>query len=66
MISGKHILSCLLLSLQVPSGSGSCNPGFVKCKNDGCVEDYKVCDSTDDCGDGTDEENCGRTLRIQQ
>jgi len=47
------------LSLSVPPESGTCIPGFVTCKREGCVEDYKVCDGTDDCGDGTDEENCG-------
>lgn len=47
------------LFLSVPSESGACGPGFVRCKRDGCVEDYKACDGTDDCGDGTDEENCG-------
>nr|XP_055035973.1 apical endosomal glycoprotein [Misgurnus anguillicaudatus] len=46
------------LDCAPPSASESCSPGFMKCKQGGCVEDFKVCDSTDDCGDGTDEENC--------
>lgn len=54
-IDHLEFLDC---ALPVPSESGSCSPGYVKCKNEGCVKDYKVCDSTDDCGDGTDEENC--------
>lgn len=32
---------------------------MVKCKHEGCVEERQVCDGSDDCGDGTDEENCG-------
>ncbi|XP_021324713.2 apical endosomal glycoprotein isoform X2 [Danio rerio] len=54
-IDHMEFLDC---ALPVPSESGKCTGGFVQCKRDGCVEEYKVCDGTDDCGDGTDEENC--------
>uniref|UniRef100_A0A9J7XLE9 MAM domain-containing protein n=1 Tax=Cyprinus carpio carpio TaxID=630221 RepID=A0A9J7XLE9_CYPCA len=57
-IDQMKFLDC---ALPVPPESGACGHGFVTCKREGCVEDYKVCDSTDDCGDGTDEENCEYT-----
>ncbi|XP_016407423.1 apical endosomal glycoprotein [Sinocyclocheilus rhinocerous] len=54
-IDQMEFLDC---ALPVPPENGTCGPGFVTCKREGCVEDYKACDGTDDCGDGTDEENC--------
>lgn len=52
------------LRLSVPPENGTCDAGFVECKQEGCVEDYKVCDGTDDCGDGTDEEKCGEIMNL--
>ncbi|KAK2827613.1 hypothetical protein Q7C36_018539 [Tachysurus vachellii] len=45
-------------ALPAPVGTGGCKVGFFQCKQGGCVEERAVCDGTDDCGDGTDEENC--------
>lgn len=33
----------------------------MECGREGCVDLRKVCDGTDDCGDKTDEQNCGET-----
>lgn len=49
-----HFLHCALPS---PPGTG-CAEGMLKCRNQACVEQRLVCDGTDDCGDGTDEDHC--------
>ncbi|XP_013782776.2 chymotrypsin-like elastase family member 2A [Limulus polyphemus] len=39
-----------------------CYPEEFQCKNRKCVLDEVLCDGTDDCGDGTDEEGCDLPL----
>ena len=35
--------------------------GYFRCKSTGgCVHPYSICNGYDNCGDGSDEENCGR------
>ncbi len=51
--------------LSIISSSGpqeSCQVGMFTCSNKVCVEQNRVCDYSDDCGDGTDEEFCGMTV----
>jgi hypothetical protein len=35
-----------------------CPSGYFTCKSKGCISQNRVCDLIDDCGDGSDEENC--------
>lgn len=36
-----------------------CSPGQVPCEVLGCVEQGQLCDSREDCLDGSDERHCG-------
>ncbi|KAI4891478.1 hypothetical protein NFI96_023830, partial [Prochilodus magdalenae] len=46
-------LNCLL-----PEPQESCQAGTFTCFNHVCVETSRVCDFSDDCGDGSDEARC--------
>ncbi|MFD3745440.1 hypothetical protein [Nocardia sp. NPDC058633] len=41
------------------SGTLSCEQNEFSCDNDRCVQRQWLCDGDDDCGDGSDERNCG-------
>ncbi|KAF7663376.1 hypothetical protein LDENG_00212220 [Lucifuga dentata] len=55
-IDHLEFLDC---ALPAPLPGKDCPAGTLACKRGGCVEQRQVCDGTDDCGDKTDEENCG-------
>ncbi|XP_067219288.1 MAM and LDL-receptor class A domain-containing protein 1 isoform X1 [Chanodichthys erythropterus] len=42
----------------LPEPHESCQEGMFTCSNHVCVEPNRVCDYSDDCGDGSDEELC--------
>jgi hypothetical protein len=37
----------------------TCAPNEFSCANAGCINNDRLCDFQDDCGDGSDEQNCG-------
>lgn len=44
-----------------------CEPDQIKCRNGLCKVKFWQCDGVNDCGDSTDEENCGKsTLYISR
>ena len=45
--------------------SGQYHQDFYKCNNSRCIEYNQVCDLVDDCGDMSDELNCGNHMICQ-
>ncbi|XP_027129851.1 MAM and LDL-receptor class A domain-containing protein 1 isoform X2 [Larimichthys crocea] len=48
-----------------PPPAGSCPLGFLPCENGRCFTPGQNCDFTDDCGDGTDEKDCGTSCSFE-
>ena len=51
---GDHIVTC--------SDDWECDLYKWKCTNGICVPKRHVCDGLDNCGDGSDETNCGKLV----
>ncbi|XP_074549659.1 MAM and LDL-receptor class A domain-containing protein 1 isoform X2 [Halichoeres trimaculatus] len=61
---------CLLASSaeieeNSPPPAGFCPSGLLRCENDRCFTPGQNCDFTDDCGDGTDEKDCGTSCSFE-
>lgn len=55
----RNVYGFPLFTSPVPLPGKECPAEMLACKRGGCVAQRQVCDGTDDCGDWTDEENCG-------
>lgn len=47
------------------SADVQCPPNFAKCAHGHCLEAKLVCDGNNDCGDNSDELNCGKHSEIK-
>uniref|UniRef100_A0AAQ5YMQ9 MAM domain-containing protein n=1 Tax=Amphiprion ocellaris TaxID=80972 RepID=A0AAQ5YMQ9_AMPOC len=62
---------CLLASSDAltdstpPPPAESCPSDFLPCENGRCFAPGQTCDFTDDCGDGTDEKDCGTSCSFE-
>ncbi|XP_066536368.1 MAM and LDL-receptor class A domain-containing protein 1 [Hoplias malabaricus] len=48
-----------------PPPSGSCPLGLLRCENGGCYEPEQSCDFINNCGDNSDEKNCGTSCSFE-
>ncbi|XP_066483744.1 MAM and LDL-receptor class A domain-containing protein 1 [Tiliqua scincoides] len=62
---------CLPSSKFLPDGpaelppTGSCSRGYLECLNGKCYKPEQNCDFEDDCGDNTDERECGTSCNFE-
>lgn len=67
MINSFLAVCFSLITSSVPLPGKECPAGMIECRREGCVAERQVCDGSDDCGDGTDEDNCGEiSSELQQ
>ncbi|XP_057354250.1 MAM and LDL-receptor class A domain-containing protein 1 [Manis pentadactyla] len=52
--------------LAVPIPTGHCPHGYRECQNGQCYEPEQSCNFVDDCGDYTDENECGASCTFEK
>ncbi len=64
MFYSPHLPQVLLSVYSLPLlAAGICNEFSYKCKNKQCVNKVNAeCDRDVDCSDGSDEQECGKSL----
>uniref|UniRef100_A0A7M4FXD0 MAM and LDL receptor class A domain containing 1 n=1 Tax=Crocodylus porosus TaxID=8502 RepID=A0A7M4FXD0_CROPO len=65
----KECLPSTDVLLEEPSAlppTGSCSHGYWECQNGKCYRPEQSCDFADDCGDNTDENECGTSCTFER
>ena len=44
----------------------ACSSGEFRCNNGRCLDARRKCNGYDDCGDGSDEYNCGMFIELSE
>ncbi|XP_064410804.1 MAM and LDL-receptor class A domain-containing protein 1 [Latimeria chalumnae] len=63
---------CILSSSHFPDDAptqppaGSCPQGYLECQNGKCYRAEQSCDFVNDCGDNTDEKECGTSCTFER
>ena len=57
-------LTPLSLYLNTGTDFGVCPSGFFKCRNNNCIPSREKCNGQDNCGDASDEVNCGMCIPL--
>lgn len=55
---GISFIDDIVIFLNIGQVAGLCSHNEFRCKNGYCINETLVCDSENDCGDNSDEENC--------
>ncbi|XP_046708496.1 MAM and LDL-receptor class A domain-containing protein 1 isoform X3 [Silurus meridionalis] len=53
-------------NLPDPMQTGSCPQGLLCCDNGACYKPEQLCNFIDDCGDNSDEKNCGTSCSFEE
>ncbi|ELT90340.1 hypothetical protein CAPTEDRAFT_93704, partial [Capitella teleta] len=56
MLSSNKVLNFVYCHEVCHAKDCRCKPGYFQCEAGGCVPYSKVCDCSEDCSDGSDEE----------
>ena len=55
--------NCISWKFHTLFSGSHCAPSEFSCGNGRCIRGYWKCDGSDDCGDNSDEKDCGKAIK---